>query len=293
MSEDGLLPIPGIGLCCPACGYNLTGLTEPRCPECGRAFDVAELFHTAADSQTDVRAALLARMFPDLGQEFEAYLRFLAGRVEVTLLSAVGLILQEWLDQTTDFAATPEDWRRALDRIRAARHPLIDLPRPPRQLFVDFAMPESDQVCAACGASLAGSQDAHCPGCRQTFDADELLSWATLIPLPGSVTAAGLQHTRFLSEGIPSIHTSQMHWMSISHGVSLLDSAVVRIPRAYFFDALDFLRCAPRPLADDRSDSDDEQADSNPRAGEWTCPQCREPVPVHFESCWNCGQNRP
>ena len=24
---------------CARCGYNLTGLTEPRCPECGEAFD--------------------------------------------------------------------------------------------------------------------------------------------------------------------------------------------------------------------------------------------------------------
>ena len=25
--------------CCPACGYTLVGLSESRCPECGRAFD--------------------------------------------------------------------------------------------------------------------------------------------------------------------------------------------------------------------------------------------------------------
>ena len=25
--------------CCPPCGYNLTGLSEPRCPECGTEFD--------------------------------------------------------------------------------------------------------------------------------------------------------------------------------------------------------------------------------------------------------------
>jgi hypothetical protein len=28
-------------LFCPHCGYNLTGLTENRCPECGREFDPA------------------------------------------------------------------------------------------------------------------------------------------------------------------------------------------------------------------------------------------------------------
>lgn len=28
---------------CPVCGYNLTGLIEPRCPECGSGFDRADL----------------------------------------------------------------------------------------------------------------------------------------------------------------------------------------------------------------------------------------------------------
>jgi hypothetical protein len=32
---------------CPLCGYNLRGLTEPRCPECGTAVDFAELFDAA------------------------------------------------------------------------------------------------------------------------------------------------------------------------------------------------------------------------------------------------------
>ncbi|HOW71352.1 MAG TPA: hypothetical protein PKY77_12180 [Phycisphaerae bacterium] len=28
---------------CPSCGYNLTGLPEPRCPECGREFDESQV----------------------------------------------------------------------------------------------------------------------------------------------------------------------------------------------------------------------------------------------------------
>ncbi len=30
-------------LVCPNCGYNLTGLTTPRCPECGKQFTLDEL----------------------------------------------------------------------------------------------------------------------------------------------------------------------------------------------------------------------------------------------------------
>src|SRR5687768_16841524 len=31
-------------LVCPSCGYNLTGLREARCPECGASFTLNELF---------------------------------------------------------------------------------------------------------------------------------------------------------------------------------------------------------------------------------------------------------
>ncbi len=31
-------------LTCPVCGYNLTGLSEPRCPECGTKYTLSELF---------------------------------------------------------------------------------------------------------------------------------------------------------------------------------------------------------------------------------------------------------
>lgn len=35
--------MPFAGLCCPMCDYDLTGTTEPRCPECGKSFDPAAL----------------------------------------------------------------------------------------------------------------------------------------------------------------------------------------------------------------------------------------------------------
>jgi hypothetical protein len=37
-----------IGLRCPRCEYNLTGLTEPRCPECGTAFGWDDVRRAAA-----------------------------------------------------------------------------------------------------------------------------------------------------------------------------------------------------------------------------------------------------
>ena len=32
---------------CPGCGYNLSGLRQCRCPECGKEYTLEELFQTA------------------------------------------------------------------------------------------------------------------------------------------------------------------------------------------------------------------------------------------------------
>ncbi len=36
------LPVPDLGLLCRKCGYPLAGLSQHRCPECGRAFTMEE-----------------------------------------------------------------------------------------------------------------------------------------------------------------------------------------------------------------------------------------------------------
>ena len=41
---------------CTRCGYLLTGLAEPRCPECGTPFDPALLARLSADAEEDEEA---------------------------------------------------------------------------------------------------------------------------------------------------------------------------------------------------------------------------------------------
>ena len=42
MFDPHALPVPDLGLGCKQCGYPLAGLTEHRCPECGRTFTLEE-----------------------------------------------------------------------------------------------------------------------------------------------------------------------------------------------------------------------------------------------------------
>ena len=291
MTEDDLFPIPEIGLLCPQCGYSLTGLTTPRCPECGQPFDPSEVFHDAAGSRIDVRRCLLRQVFPDLDAEYDGLIEAVAGQINVTLMSGVGVILQEWFDKTTNFAASATDWRRVLEQIRQDRDPLIMLPRAPRQVLVDFPMPECGVDCPGCGASLAGATEPHCPACGQEFDADALAGDESLASLSGETSAAGFQQAELEAEGIPNVRATREHAMSIAHGSTLLNSAVVSVPRAYLYDALEFFNSLPRPLSAG-SEGADGPAAADSEAAEWSCPGCGESVPSHFESCWNCGGAR-
>jgi hypothetical protein len=47
--------------CCPKCGYNLTGLHQPRCPECGAPFSSSLLRSPSSVGRQNANAASLSK----------------------------------------------------------------------------------------------------------------------------------------------------------------------------------------------------------------------------------------
>jgi len=282
-------PIPPVGLRCPHCRYELTGLLEPRCPECGSAFDIDGLFNHALDAWPPVRQTVLNLTLGDLADARTGPIRRLADDITVTLTSAVGIFAQQHLDQSLDRDPAPDDFRDLYDRLAAGRELLIPLPRPPRILGTDFAFPDTDLRCRQCRAALESVRDGRCPQCSAFIDPADLLPHDTLIAVTSEFRqrqplAVLLARTALETEGIPNATSAGNAALRTLGGISL---ATLSVPRSYFYDAVAFLNEHRSEATDlDAADTDDD----TPRAGDWPCPACGEHSPANFDVCWNCGR---
>jgi predicted RNA-binding Zn-ribbon protein involved in translation (DUF1610 family) len=64
MGDDWQSSIPPV---CPTCGYNLTGLTTNRCPECGHVFLRKEIKKEAANLRALMQRAEEVKSFVNIG----------------------------------------------------------------------------------------------------------------------------------------------------------------------------------------------------------------------------------
>lgn len=155
---------------------------------------------------------------------------------------------------------------------------------PPRVSAATRPLPDFGLACAHCRAPLAGATESCCPVCAAAFDlalieprkdwfiADEALAR----PLDLLNLAVLLE-----AEAIPYYAQSGKSFTDLMLGRVAFGANLV-IPREFYWDVRLLVR---------RAAVDIEQRRARPDAG-WTCDQCGEESPAHFEVCWNCGSGR-
>jgi predicted amidophosphoribosyltransferase len=142
-------------------------------------------------------------------------------------------------------------------------------------------LPELGLGCAECGHPLAGAIADTCPGCGAPFDLAALEGEGTWLDVSQFVPPRlqMIAKTILYGDQIPYL-MDNASLDELYGGVVPLLKRRLRVPRAFFFDALHALATAQQSAS---------QASSDP----WICPECGEDVPAGFEVCWSCGSECP
>jgi len=256
------LPIPDWDLHCPGCGAALAGLSEHRCRQCGRRFNIRQLLE-------------LKRPVPALDLYCEECGYSLNGLPEHRCPECgAGFSVRELLDASTEFSAA---WNvRETDPID---HYLKK--REPTFTGQERPLPDFGLFCEECGLSLAGAPADVCPDCQQPLRLPEVVSRGGWVNLTRFV-AGPLQpvvKSILYQNGIPYLLGSS-GLSNIYTGIGPYVEERLLVPQEFFFDALYALADATQPA-------------STEPAADWTCPECTESVPGGFDVCWKCGAFRP
>lgn len=159
MFDPHALPMPDLGLRCLDCGYPLAHLSEPRCPECGRAVDLDEHIPAGAFPLL-IADGEQVRASRDLHELMSAYRLPVIEQVDPMrgmFGVAGGLMMRK---ETGPPVAVPrERYFEAVDLIRRWRMN-EELPPPPEPVMIDGPWgcpacgeenPETFELCWNCG----------------------------------------------------------------------------------------------------------------------------------------------
>jgi hypothetical protein len=141
-------------------------------------------------------------------------------------------------------------------------------------------MPDFGLYCLDCGASLAGSPGDRCRICGFDYDMLDFTgnqNWVNIVRFLPPGVALPVRSILYAA-GVPYlVSTSSMRYTT---GSDNLTPVQIRVPRAFFFDAMYAIQESARPAAEFAREA-------------WTCPACRQEVPAGFEICWKCGRPHP
>jgi rRNA maturation endonuclease Nob1 len=263
MYDIDTLPVPDWGLKCPGCGASLAGVPEHRCSSCGKPFEIRFLLSRQ-------------RPIPDLGLACPHCDYLLVGLLEERCPEcgrrfSLRAMLE---DQSAGGAVFDESEETGPQEHHLPR-------RPPEYTGQERPLPEFGLCCADCGAPLAGATGDACSSCGGAFDLEAIVpsgEWVALgafVPKDIRSQARGILYR----SGVPYVVDNE-GLNQVYGGVIPLVRSRLRVPRAYFFDALYALAEAQAPIP-----SFVEQP--------WQCAECGERVPKGFEVCWNCGELHP
>ncbi len=157
--------------------------------------------------------------------------------------------------------------------------------RAPELTGTELPVPDFGLLCDSCDAALAGAQQWRCPACGKPFDPLSLRpagEWIALtdcveLELPTPVITA-----RLADECIPFVVSGRDQVRDL-YGLTSVGGQAgavesIYIAADFYFDLLALARNWRGGPGDDAASP----------ALEWTCAQCGESNPKHFELCWNC-----
>ncbi len=262
MIDVDQLPIPDWDLRCPGCDAPLAGLRVHCCRGCGEPFDVRQVLAQHRPI-ADVGLTCPGCGHPLRGLENEECPVCDTEFSLREMLAVDGPLAPYHATQLTD----PED------------HHVKK--RPPALTGNERPLPDFGLACAGCGEPLAGAPGDVCPECGLAFDLSGMVGDGDWVDVSEFVPRGlrALARTILYGAQVPYLMDNRrLH--ELYGGRVPFVSGGLRVPREFFFDALEAFASAEEPPADYARE-------------EWVCPSCDETVPAGFEVCWSCGAAHP
>lgn len=156
--------------------------------------------------------------------------------------------------------------------------------RDPRFTGHELPLPDFGLLCRACQQPLAGAPTRQCPGCGAEFDPEAIRPYRQWFlvdqAMCGEVALVGLE-TLLAVERVPHTRAHRKALAEI-YGVTDMVGSRLLVPREFFFEVLWLIRQAALDIQRIREHPGEQ----------WTCSNCGESVPAHFDVCWNCESPR-